>query len=218
MMEIKRWFALLLCGALLLTGCSQTEVTNDDKANSAKQDSTKQTASATIERQQNENTSQDDNGNSADASPAPTTAMLKPKKEYSDTRRTVSILGLQEYKKLETNAYTDKAAKGKVFLVLFLEIYNKGIKKEYFNVNYLTANVNGKELENTFLTNEPEGYPTIFANIEPEKTAEGFIVWEVPKDWKTLQIDYHGWRDSDGISLTCNLTKKDLRKPEKYEA
>ena len=147
--------------------------------------------------------------------PVPKNATFSRKKEYSDSERTVSILGLQEYKKLKTEKYTDKASKGKKYLVLFLKVYNKGKDKNYFNVNYLSAKVDGKEIENTFLFNEPEGYQTIFANIAGSSTAEGFIVWEVPEKWKKMEVTYAGWRDSDGLTLDAKLTKKDLKNPGK---
>ena len=78
--------------------------------------------------------------------------------------------------------YTDKAAKDKSYLVLFLEIYNKQNEKDYINVNYLSTKVDDTEITNTVLFNEPEGFQTVFQNIEPENTLSGFIVWEVPKD------------------------------------
>ena len=51
-------------------------------------------------------------------------------------------------------------------------------------MNYLSTKVDDTEITNTVLFNEPEGFQTVFQNIEPENTLSGFIVWEVPKDWK----------------------------------
>ena len=149
--------------------------------------------------------------------PEPKEGSFSLKKEYSDAERTVSILGLKEYKKIKTDKYVDKASKGKKYLVLFLSVYNKGIENDYFNVNYLSAEVDGKDTENTFLFNEPEGYPTIFTNIEGGDTMEGFIVWEVPEGWKKLKVSYKGWKDTDGLTLNAGLGKKDLKKPPHYE-
>lgn len=149
--------------------------------------------------------------------PEPKEGSFSLKKEYSDAERTVSILGLKEYKKIKTDKYVDKAPKGKKYLVLFLSVYNKGIENDYFNVNYLSAEVDGKKTENTFLFNEPEGYPTIFTNIEGGDTLEGFIVWEVPESWKKLKVSYRGWKDTDGLTLNAGLGKKDLKKPPHYE-
>lgn len=149
--------------------------------------------------------------------PQPKSGTFSPKQKYSDSSREVSILGLKEYKKIKTDRYTDKAQKGKTYLTLFLEVRNTSPEKDYFHPDYLSAEIDGKNTENTFLLNEPEGYPTIFTNIESGSAAEGFIVWEVPENWKKLNVTYTGWCGNDGLTLYSTLTRKDLKKPEKFE-
>ena len=216
--------ALLLC-SLLLSGCGKRQdnssSTSPSPTTGSSVNSQQKTDSSDGEGKQpgadnpqDTNMSEGDNAQPVET-PVPKNATFSRKKAYSDSERTVSILGLQEYKKLKTEKYTDKASKGKKYLVLFLKVYNKGKDKNYFNVNYLSAKVDGKEIENTFLFNEPEGYQTIFANIAGSSTAEGFIVWEVPEKWKKMEVTYAGWRDSDGLTLDAKLTKKDLKNPGK---
>jgi len=149
--------------------------------------------------------------------PSPDTHEISPSEDYKDSEREVTILGLKEYKKLKSKRYTDKAKKGKKFLVLFLSVRNNTDEKEYFHVDFLHAKIDGKEKENTVLLNEPEGYPTMFSNIMPQSHFGGFIVWEVPENWKKLEVSYEGWRDSDGLILNSTLTKKDLKDPKKYD-
>ena len=85
------------------------------------------------------------------------------------------------------------------------------------NLNIHSSFCDGhKDILNTVLFNDPEVYPTIFSNIAANSYYGGFIVWEVPKNWKKIKISYEGWRDSDGLTLNSTLTKKDLKKPEKY--
>ena len=164
----------------------------------------------------NEEETASDSPSKASETPAPTAGVITPEQGYSDSDREVSIVGLKEYKKIKTDKYTDTAGKGKKYLVLFLKVRNRTSEKVYFNVNYLSAKVDGKEIENTVLFNEPEGYPTIFSNIAADSYYGGFIVWEVPKGWKKMEVTYEGWRDSDGLTLNSTLTKEDLTKPEKY--
>ncbi|MCI9080358.1 MAG: DUF5067 domain-containing protein [Lachnospiraceae bacterium] len=135
---------------------------------------------------------------------------------YSDNQCQISVIGLKSYKKIESKLYKDKASKNKKFLVLFLEIINKKNDKDYINVNYLSAKVDGKEVKNTVLFNEPEGFKTIFQNIEPQNTLRGFIVWEVPDNWKKIKIIYNGWKDSNNLSLNCTFTPKDYFDPPQY--
>ncbi len=164
-----------------------------------------------------EETPQEGEATQKPALPSPDTHEISPSEDYKDGEREVTILGLKEYKKLKSERYTDKAKKGKKFLVLFLSVRNRTDEKVYFHVDYLHAKINGKETENTVLLNEPEGYPTMFDNIMPQSHFGGFIVWEVPENWKKLEVTYEGWRDSDGLILNSTLTKDDLKDPKKYD-
>ncbi len=146
----------------------------------------------------------------------PVEATISAKAGYGDAKRQINVIGFKTYKKLESEMYTDKAAKDKSYLVLFLEIYNKQNEKDYINVNYLSTKVDDTEITNTVLFNEPEGFQTVFQNIEPENTLSGFIVWEVPKDWKKIEIVYNGWKDSDNLSINCTFTPNDYFNPPKY--
>ncbi|MFG6395323.1 MAG: DUF4352 domain-containing protein [Lachnospiraceae bacterium] len=148
----------------------------------------------------------------------PKAGKLTAKQQYSDAYREVKFLGLKQYKSLKGDNYTDKAKKNKKFLVLFLSIRNTGNEKDYINPNYITAKVDGKDIEHTFLVNEPFNYPTIFTNIEAGSTIGGFIVWEVPKNWKKFEMEYSAWKNINGLTLTAEFTPKDLSNPLIYNA
>lgn len=132
---------------------------------------------------------------------------------YASSKRTVRVLGLKSYKKLDNGIYKDKAGKNKKYLVLFLEIVNNMIDDDYINANYLSAKVDGKDITNSVLFNEPEGYQTIFQHVGGEDTLSGFIVWEVPKDWKKIKIKYSGWKDTDNLNINCTFTPDDYMDP-----
>ena len=221
MKKTKQMLTLLLAGSLLLAGCGKKEVPDAPKQSVSDTSSTIENNSENSSEPTDAN--QTDNGDkpSNDVSqspetPSPTAGVITPKQGYSDSDREVSIVGLKEYKQIKTDKYTDKAKKGKKFLVLFLKVRNRTNEKVYFNVNYLSAKVDGKDILNTVLFNDPEGYPTSFSNIAANSYYGGFIVWEVPKNWKKIKISYEGWRDSDGLTLNSTLTRKDLKKTEKY--
>ncbi|MCI8749022.1 MAG: hypothetical protein HFH67_14385 [Lachnospiraceae bacterium] len=135
---------------------------------------------------------------------------------YTDENRQVNIIGFKHYKKLKSKLYKDTAAKNKEFIVLFLEINNKQNDKDYINANYLSARVDDNEIQNSVLFNEPEGFQTIFKNIETGGLLRGFIVWEVPEDWKKIDVVYNGWKDSNNLSLECTLTPGDYFDPPQY--
>lgn len=221
MKKTKQMLALLLAGSLLFTGCGKKEVPDNSKQPVSEDSSTIGNNSENGSKPTDANQTSNGDAPSNDVSqspetPSPTVGIITKKQSYSDSDREVSIIGLKEYKQIKTDKYTDKAKKGKIFLVLFLKIRNRTNEKVYFNVNYLSTKVDGKDIINTVLFNDPEGYPTIFSNIAANSYYGGFIVWEVPKNWKKVKLSYKGWRDSDGLTLNSTLTKKDLEKPEKY--
>jgi len=226
MRKTKWLFTLVLAGSIFLAGCGKVDVSPERDRNTAASDNVENTGN---------NSDSSDNGSESPETvspdredtpsetvprepetPSPTTGAVTPKQGYSDPEREVSIVGIKEYKTLKTDKYTDKAKKNKKFLVLFLKVRNRTNEKIYFNVNYLSAKVDGKEIENTFLVNDPEGYPTVFSNIVPDSYYGGFIVWEVPENWKKMEVAYEGWRDSDGLTLNSKFTQKDLFEPEEY--
>lgn len=207
MRKTKQLLALLLAGCVFIAGCGR----RDTEGNSP-MESTASLGNAP----QNGDGTQTESSTQSQETPSPTAGTVTLEQGYSDPEREVSIIGLKEYKKLKSDKYTDKAEKGKKFLVLFLKIRNHTNEKIYFNVNYLSAEADGKAIENTALFNEPEGYPTVFSHIPADSYYGGFIAWEVPENWKKMEVTYEGWRESDGLTLNCRFTRKDLKEPEEY--
>lgn len=191
----------LLLASLLLSGCGNIGSSSADKASKAVSEETNAEGSENMQEKVAE-------------TPAPTTGSFSAKQSYSDGDREVKILGLKEYKKIKTDKFTDKPKKGKKFLVLFLSVRNQMSEGVYFHVDYLHARLDGKEISNTVLLNEPEGYTTMFTTIPAKSEQAGFIVWEVPSDWKKLKLTYEGWKGSNGLTLKGTLTPKDLSAPD----
>ncbi|MCI9080359.1 MAG: DUF4352 domain-containing protein [Lachnospiraceae bacterium] len=214
------FLAVFLC--ISLQGCGKNN--NADKTdNDIPVDTTKSPESSQEEITSNPNVEETNNpGNEyvdeVKENIEPKSGHLSASQQYSDAYRVVKFLGLKEYKKLKGGNYTDKAKKNKKFLVLFLSIKNTSNEKDYINPNYITAKIDGKDIEHTFLVNEPFSYPTIFTNIEAGRAIGGFIVWEVPKNWKKLEMEYSAWKNIDGLTLSAKFTPDDLSDPLMYNA
>ena len=133
---------------------------------------------------------------------------------YSDNVRFITALGLKEYDQIKSKEYTDKPAKGKKYLVLFLDVWNRDEEQLYFHPDYLSAKVDGKPVEHTFLYHDPEDYTTIFKNIGAGDHEEGFIVWEVPTDWKKMVVTFKEFELLGGKRLKLTMTPGDLKDPE----
>ena len=204
----KMLVGIVSVAMLLSAGCGQ--ITTNNQTSDSKESSVAKNSSKA------ESTAQPTA--SVPETPVPTSGVFTTEQGYSDPNYEISILGLKEYKSIKTKKFTDTASKGKKYLVLFLKMRNRTNNTVYFNVNYLKAKLDGKKIKNTVLLNQPQNYPTMFSNIAADSYYGGFIVWEVPQNWKQLNIVYDGLKPSDGLSLKTTLTKKDLSNPEKYDA
>lgn len=215
--------ACLLCTGLLLNGCGKSAGRTD--SSSGKEPAFQSSASFSADVTDNGQSSSEEVPAEPTPTPEPVVQKSKVKKNarvYSDNIRNIKTLGLKEYKELKSDRYDakkkkgllDKPAKGKKYLVLFLSVENTDKEDLYFHVNYLSAKVDGKKIENTFLLNDPEGYRTIFRTIKAGDFNEGFIVWEVPKDWKKLEITFKGFEPYGGKCLKLTATRKSLKDPD----
>lgn len=139
---------------------------------------------------------------------------LKPGEEAQGNGFNFFLTGIQEYKQIKTDKYTDKPEKGNVYLVLFLAFYNKTEEPVYIPADGLSAEVDGKEIENTFLVNDPEDYSPIFQEVGAGDNIAGYLVWEVPSDWKKFTITYRGLEEACQDIITATITPDMVFEPE----
>lgn len=208
-MRNKKIFLLALSMSILFSACGRIDSNNTNSTSSGTNSAISTSESSSEANSDMEQEPTEDNSKITEAT-------VSVNSGYGDDKHEVTVLGLKSYKKLDDGTYKDKAGKNKKYLVLFLEISNKMIDEDYINVNYLSAKVDGEEITNTVLFNEPEGFQTIFQNIGSESSLRGFVVWEVPKDWKKIEIKYSGWEDSDHLNINCTFTPDDYFDPPQY--
>lgn len=231
----KRVFIAVLIISFCISAQGCGKISNQNNADNANNETQASTAPSTDVSKEPDNNIQGKETNKPDITdspdisdtpgdnvpaetPEPKSGKLSTNEQYSDAYRVVKFLGLKEYKTLKGDNYTDKADKNKKFLVLFLSIKNTSADNDYINPNYISAKVDGKKIEHTFLLNDPKGYPTIFSHVPANEGIGGFIVWEVPSVWKTLEFEYNGWKDINNIRLEAKFTQDDLSDPVIYNA
>lgn len=127
-----------------------------------------------------------------------------------NTKFQIECIDFKQYKSVEGNKYTDTPADGSVYLVMFLNISNSGENDLYFSAESFFSTVDGTDLSHTFLVNDPEGYSSIFNSVPADTTTDGYIVWEVPADWKELTLHYTGWQDVLNTIIDGRFTPDDL--------
>lgn len=135
---------------------------------------------------------------------------------YGDANVRIELLGLQQYTEIAGDDYTDSVKQdGNFFLILYLNIQNHIIENDYINPQMLKTTVDNKAVTNTFLVNDPENYTSIFQHINAGDELNGYIVWEIPSDWKRLSFTYSGWEGSGEVIITGSLTPDDMKAPPK---
>lgn len=220
----KKTLLLLLCSALLLTGCSQgspsennasdpqTDIGQTDRADGSSEDPADNTPDGTT----GDTTSGTDG--ISDEVPEndtrePETVSLVMNKTNGNEKVSVTLIGLKQYDKLENDSYTDTPEEGNVYLVMFLQVSNHDNGDDYINPENLSATVDGNEIQNCALFNPPESYEPIFNHISNGEERMGFIAWQVPSDWQKLEMEYDGWQDTCNLIVTADVSPDMLCDP-----
>ncbi|MCM1235422.1 MAG: DUF4352 domain-containing protein [Ruminococcus flavefaciens] len=98
------------------------------------------------------------------------------------------ITGFQKYDSIRGETGKDTPADGNCYLVIFLSIKNLSMENVYIHPDQINASIDGTEVDNTFLLNDPEGYRSVLDTISPGDTRQGYVVFEAPSDWKHLEL------------------------------
>lgn len=136
---------------------------------------------------------------------------------FDCTRYVFSCIGIKEYSDLPGESYTDQPDDGNVYLVLFLNVKNHTNDELYFTPNGFETEVDGKNIDTSYLVNTPDDYQPVFGNIGPRNEKSGFIVWQVPKDWDELSFTYTGLEFSEKIKFSSKITKEMLFDPPEID-
>lgn len=224
---LKIFILFFLCLVLTNCGTSKNEkenfpqTANFSKATSSTNNTSDDSDTSTSSETEKTSEKNDDSSATAPETYIEESSFQADEDIYNDNVYSIKTLGLKEYSSLRSKGYDtqkkigymDKPEQGKKYLVLFLSIKNTADEDVYFHPDYLSAKVDGTKIQNTFLYNDPENYKSIFKTIKANDYDEGFIVWEVPKDWKKLVMTYKGFELLGGKRLKLTITPQDLKDP-----
>lgn len=111
-----------------------------------------------------------------------------------DTLDTDNIsLTLLEYKVfdvLEDTYSSKKAADGKEFIVLFFRVKNNSDESIYVSNYEFDGYEDDRKLDNTYIYYKIEGYSDLGGSISSGKYNDGYIVYEVSKEWKEFEVHF----------------------------
>lgn len=214
-------YVLAICMSMMIvSGCSTNNTTNNVADDITTETESNDTAEETDITENPENITEEDlteQEEDTQESVEPVTVHFNMEEAYNDTRLRVACTGLAQYDELNSASYCDVPEEGNVFVVIYLNIENYSKTDTYFSAEGLQSYVDQTDIPHTILVNDPEGYPTIFKNIPAESGINGYIVWEVPEDWKELSFEYTGWKESNSVILNGTFTSDDLKEPTPYD-
>lgn len=221
---LKKTLLLLLCSALLLTGCSQDSPSENStpgsQADSGQADHSNDPSEDAVDDNSDDTAGNAPSGTddttdeiSENDTRKPETVSLVMNKTNGNEKVSVTLIGLKQYDKLENDSYTDTPEEDNVYLVMFLQVSNHDNGDDYINPENLSATVDGNEIQNCALFNPPESYEPIFNHISNGEERMGFIAWQVPSDWQKLEMEYDGWQDTCNLIVTADVSPDMLCDP-----
>lgn len=173
------------------------------------------TGCGSISQPENEITKmQQENENQNQKYPQKIIMNMTAQKQYYDGELRIQFLGLEEYDEIKSDSYLDKPEKGKKYLLLYLLMSNGRTENFYFHPDYLSAKVDGKDIQYTVIQNNPHDYATAFKNYKAESTEGGFVAFQVEDNWEKLEMTYTGMEFENGNIIQMEYTKDDLQEPE----
>lgn len=143
-------------------------------------------------------------GNSNDTEKSGSTAPEDNLPEYAKVGQVVSgekwsiaLLYAKEYDSIDSEYYSDKPAEGSKFLALFFDVKNISSENDYFNYLLFEGYADDYSTNVSLIMGNPDGMSAIGGNLDAGKMSKGYIVYEVPSDWKSFEISY-----KDGVWTT----------------
>ena len=124
--------------------------------------------------------------------------------ELSQDGNIFRLTALETEEVTSLNYYGDilTPEEGNTFLLVQMEATNISSEDSYFNSLNFDSYLDGRSIETT--VDYFDGYDPIVGDIRAGKIRDGYAMFEVPNDWKELEINYK--EDYDTASITLVVT------------
>ena len=108
----------------------------------------------------------------------------------TDGSLSLTLTGAYKYDSIGEGYFVNTPAEGKEYLVLFFDIENISTESEYVSHYDFEGYVDDVACDTTIIFNDVDGIKNLSANLASGKKAQGFVAFEVDKDWKDFEISY----------------------------
>lgn len=108
----------------------------------------------------------------------------------SDGEFKFTLTGAYTYDSIGEGYIIDTPEDGKEYLLFFLDVENISDEDEYISYYDFKGYADDVSCDNVSLFNDVNGVKDLSADLASGKKAQGFVAFEVPKDWQTFELHY----------------------------
>ena len=108
----------------------------------------------------------------------------------TDGSLSLTLTGAYKYDSIGEGYFVNTPAEGKEYLVLFFDIENISTESEYVSHYDFEGYVDDVACDITGILGDIEGISDLATDLAPGKKVQGFVAFEVDKDWKDFEISY----------------------------
>lgn len=101
-----------------------------------------------------------------------------------------TLTGAYTYDSIGDDYLANVPTDGKEYLVLFFDVENISAKSEYISYYDFDGYVDDMACDDISIFGDIEGIKNLSFNLAPGKKAQGFVAFEVNKDWNEFEIHY----------------------------
>lgn len=107
----------------------------------------------------------------------------------------LTLLNYKTMDVIETTYSAEKAVDGKEFLVLYFRVKNNSDKSFYVSDYDFSGYENDRKIDNKYLYYKIEGFSPLNDSVASGKYIEGYLVYEVSREWEDFEIHFIDKRD-----------------------
>lgn len=108
----------------------------------------------------------------------------------TDGSLSLTLTGAYKYDSIGEGYFVNTPAEGKEYLVLFFDIENISTESEYVSHYDFEGYVDDVACDITGILGDIEGISDLATDLAPSKKAQGFVAFEVNKNWENFEIHY----------------------------
>lgn len=102
----------------------------------------------------------------------------------------LTLTGAYMYNTIGTGYFIDTPAEGKEYLLFFFDVENISDEDEFISYYDFDGYVDDVSVKTKIIFNDVDGIKNLSVDLASGKKAQGFVAFEIDKDWQKFEIHY----------------------------